>query len=206
MARLLKRYSDGERMNHWFIVLTFFLAAASGLAFFHPSLYFLSNLLGGGPWSRILHPFIGLLMVLGFLVMFFKLWRQNLMTEADKEWSKHAGEMLRGDKSRMPPAGKYNAGQKRVFWLMAFSLLVLAVTGLMFWQPWFTGYFPIVAQRAAVLLHSIAALVLVLTVIVHIYAAIWVKGTMRAMTRGTVTEGWAKANHGQWYREMTQGK
>ena len=206
MARLLKRYSDGERMNHWFIVLTFFLAAASGLAFFHPSLYFLSNLLGGGPWSRILHPFIGLLMVLGFLVMFFKLWRQNLMTEADKEWSKHAGEMLRGDKSRMPPAGKYNAGQKRVFWLMAFSLLVLVATGFMFWQPWFTGYFPIVAQRAAVLLHSIAALVLVLTVIVHIYAAIWVKGTMRAMTRGTVTEGWAKANHGQWYREMTQGK
>ena len=206
MARLLKRYSDGERMNHWFIVLTFFLAAASGLAFFHPSLYFLSNLLGGGPWSRILHPFIGLLMALGFLVMFFKLWRQNLMTEADKEWSKHAGEMLRGDKSRMPPAGKYNAGQKRVFWLMAFSLLVLVATGFMFWQPWFTGYFPIVAQRAAVLLHSIAALVLVLTVIVHIYAAIWVKGTMRAMTRGTVTEGWAKANHGQWYREMTQGK
>ena len=206
MARLLKRYSDGERMNHWFIVLMFVLAAVSGLAFFHPSLFFLSNLMGGGPWSRILHPFMGLLMVLGFLVMFLRLWRQNLMTAADKEWAKHAGEMLRGDKSRMPPAGKYNAGQKRVFWLMAFSLLVLVATGFLFWHPWFTGYFPIVVQRAAVLLHSIAALVLVLTVIVHIYAAIWVKGTMRAMTRGTVTEGWAKANHELWYREVTRGR
>jgi formate dehydrogenase subunit gamma len=206
MARLLKRYSDGERMNHWFIVLMFFLAAVSGLAFFHPSLFFLSSLVGGGQWSRILHPFMGLLMVLGFLVMFLRLWRQNLMTAIDKEWSRHAGEMLRGDKSRMPPAGKYNAGQKRVFWLMALSLLVLVATGFMFWQPWFTGYFPIVAQRAAVLLHSIAALVLVLTVIVHIYAAIWVKGTMRAMTRGTVTEAWAKTNHALWHREMTQGK
>ena len=48
MARLLKRYSDGERMNHWFIVLMFVLAAASGLAFFHPSLFFLCNLVGGG--------------------------------------------------------------------------------------------------------------------------------------------------------------
>lgn len=206
MARLLKRYTDGERMNHWFIVLMFVLAAASGLAFFHPSLFFLSNLVGGGQWSRILHPFLGLLMALGFLVMFLRLWRQNLMTAADKEWSRHAGEMLRGDKSRMPPAGKYNAGQKRVFWLMALSLLVLAVTGLMFWQPWFTADVPIVAQRAAVLLHSIAALVLVLTTIVHVYAAIWVKGTMRAMTRGTVTEGWAKANHALWHGEVTRGK
>lgn len=206
MARLIKRYSDGERMNHWFIVLMFFLAAVSGLAFFHPSLFFLSSLVGGGQWSRILHPFMGLLMVLGFIVMFFRMWRQNVMTQADKEWTQHAGEMLRGDKSRMPPAGKYNAGQKVVFWLMTFSLLVLVATGFLFWHPWFTGYFPIVVQRAAVLLHSIAAVVLVLTIIVHIYAAIWVKGTMRAMTRGTVTEGWAKANHLLWYRERTQGK
>ena len=48
MARMLKRYDDGERMNHWFIALMFVLAGLSGLAFFHPSLYFLSNFFGGG--------------------------------------------------------------------------------------------------------------------------------------------------------------
>ncbi len=206
MPRLLKRYADGERMNHWFIVLMFFMAAVSGLAFFHPSLFFLSHLMGGGSWARILHPFVGLLMVLGFAVMFVKLWRQNLMTAADKEWSKHAGEMLRGDKSRMPPAGKYNAGQKQVFWLMSISLLVLVVTGFMFWRPWFAPYVPIAVMRVAVLLHSVAAVVLVLSVIVHIYAAIWVKGTLRAMTRGTVTESWAKTNHALWHQEVTRGK
>jgi formate dehydrogenase subunit gamma len=202
-ARMLQRYKDSDRMNHWFIALMFVLAGLSGLAFFHPSLFFLSHLFGGGSWTRILHPFMGLLMVLGFLVLFFKLWRDNLINDADREWRKHAGRMLQGDKSGMPPVGKYNYGQKMVFWAMAVSLVVLIVTGVMFWRPWFAPYFPIDLLRAAVLLHSVAAVVLIAAVIMHVYAAIWVKGTVRAMTRGTVTEGWAKANHPLWHEEMT---
>lgn len=201
--RYLPRYNAGERTNHWLIVLFFIGAALSGLAFFHPSLYFLSSLVGGGTWARILHPFMGLAMALCFLVLFLKLWRHNVMNEADKEWLKHSGDMLRGDKSRMPPAGRYNAGQKQVFWVMVVSLVVLVVTGFMFWQPWFADAFPILLRRIAVLLHAISATVLVLSVIVHVYAAIWVKGTVRAMTQGTVTEGWARQNHALWHREMT---
>jgi formate dehydrogenase subunit gamma len=205
-ARMLQRYKDSDRMNHWFIALMFVLAGLSGLAFFHPSLFFLSHLFGGGSWARILHPFMGLLMVLGFLVLFFKLWRDNLINDADREWRKHAGRMLQGDKSGMPPVGKYNYGQKMVFWAMAVSLVVLIVTGVMFWRPWFAPYFPIDLLRAAVLLHSVAAVVLIAAVIMHVYAAIWVKGTVRAMTRGTVTEGWAKANHPLWHEEVTKGR
>ena len=63
------------------------LAALSGLAFFHPSLFFLSNLFGGGSWARILHPFIGVVMVLAFLGLFVRLWRDNVITDADREWS-----------------------------------------------------------------------------------------------------------------------
>jgi formate dehydrogenase subunit gamma len=202
-TRFLQRYSAGDRTNHWLIVLLFFFAAASGLAFFHPSLFFLSTLVGGGTWARILHPFIGVLMALCFVVMFMRLWRHNVWRHNDTEWVKHGGEMLRGDKSHMPPAGRYNAGQKAVFWLMATCLLVLVITGVMFWQPWFANAFPITLRRIAVVLHALSATGLVLTVIVHIYAAIWVKGTLRAMTRGTVTEGWARQNHPQWHREMT---
>lgn len=202
-TRFLQRYSAGDRTNHWLIVLFFLAAGLSGLAFFHPSLYFLSALFGGGTWARILHPFLGLAMAACFLVMFLKLWRHNRMTEVDKAWMKHSGEMLRGDKSHMPPAGRYNAGQKQVFWLMAVCLLVLVVTGFMFWQPWFADSFPILARRIAVVLHALSATLLILGVIVHVYAAIWVKGTLRAMTRGTVTEGWARQNHALWHREMT---
>ena len=114
-TRFLQRYNAGERTNHWLIVLLFLGAGLSGLAFFHPAFYFLTVLFGGGTWARILHPFMGVLMALCFLFMFLKLWRHNVMNEQDKEWMKHSGEMLRGDKSHMPPAGRYNAGQKQVF-------------------------------------------------------------------------------------------
>lgn len=204
--RLLLRYKDADRMNHWFIALMFFLAALSGLAFFHPSLFFFTHLFGGGQWTRILHPFMGLLMVVGFLVFFLKIWRENLINDADRQWAKHAGRMLQGDKAGMPPVGKYNFGQKMVFWLMAVSLLVLVVTGFMFWRPWFAPFFSIPVMRIAVLLHAVSAVVLVLSVIMHVYAAIWVKGTIRAMTRGTVTENWARLNHPLWHEEITKGR
>jgi len=206
MNRLLQRYKDGDRMNHWFIALMFVLAALSGLAFFHPSMFFFSNLFGGGSWTRILHPVLGLLMVIGFLWLFIRLWKDNLITAADREWAKHMGKMLSGNKAGLPPVGKYNYAQKLTFWVMALSLVVLFVTGVIFWRLWFAPYFAVEALRAAVLFHSISAVVLILSTIMHVYAAIWVKGTIRAMTRGTVTESWAKANHPLWHQEVTKGR
>lgn len=206
MSRLLQRYNDRERLNHWVIALLFVLTGLSGLAFFHPAFYFFTNLFGGGQWARILHPFMGVVMFVSFLGLFFRLWRDNVMNDADKEWRAHSGDMLRGDKKKMPPVGKYNAGQKMMFWVTALSLLVMLVTGVMFWRPWFAPVFPIAVQRAAVLLHSVAAVILILSTIVHVYAAIWVKGSVRAMTRGTVTDAWARQHHTLWHEQMTRGK
>jgi formate dehydrogenase subunit gamma len=58
----------------------------------------------------------------------------------------------------------------------------------------------------AVVLHALAAFIMSLTAVVHIYAAIWVKGTLRAMTQGTVSAGWAKHHHPLWYREKLEGQ
>jgi formate dehydrogenase subunit gamma len=206
MSTMLQRYKDGDRMNHWFIALMFVLAGLSGLAFFHPAFFFFVHLFGGGSWARILHPFMGVLMALGFALIFLKFWRDNLITQADREWRKHMGKMLRGDKAGMPPVGKYNYGQKMTFWLMSLSLLVLTVTGFMFWRPYFASNFSVEAMRVAVLLHSVSAVVLILATIMHVYAAIWVKGTIRAMTRGTVSESWARTNHPLWHQEVTKGR
>lgn len=206
VPRLIRRYADRDRMNHWFIVLLFLAAGLTGLAFFHPSLYFLSNLFGGGTWSRILHPFFGVLMVLGFALLFVRQWRANLVGRDDRRWLANAGALLQGHEERMPPAGKYNAGQKVIFWLMTVCLLVLLVTGFTFWQPWFAASFPILVRRIAVVLHAASAALLVIGVIVHVYAAIWVKGSMRAMTRGTVTEAWARQHHPLWAREVIDSR
>jgi formate dehydrogenase subunit gamma len=204
--KMLQRYTDNERMTHWVVAIAFVLAGLSGLAFFHPSFYFFTNLFGGGPWTRILHPFIGVLMFAAFILMVVHHWADNQMSEGDREWSQKAGDLLAGKHPEMPPAGKFNAGQKRLFMVLVVSMVLLVATGLVIWRPWFAPYFPVGLLRAAVLVHAVAATVLILTIIGHVYMAIWTKGSIRAMTRGTVPESWARQHHAAWHREMTRGK
>ena len=202
----LQRYTDNQRINHWLVVLFFGLAGFSGLALFHPNLFFLTQFFGGPQWTRIVHPYFGIGVFLLFLLMFIGFVGANLWKRRDSEWLKASPELvLHDDEEKMPPVGKYNAGQKLVFWLMTLSLLVLLITGLLFWQAWFADSVPIWLQRVAVVLHSLAAFIMSLTAVVHIYAAIWVKGTLRAMTQGTVSAGWAKRHHSLWYRDKMEG-
>jgi formate dehydrogenase subunit gamma len=205
-TKTIERYSDADRMNHWALAILFFCAALSGLSMFHPSLFFLAALFGGGPWTRILHPFIGVLVFLSFAGMYLRLWRDNRWNDRDSAWMGRAKAFFAGRPSEMPPADRYNAGQKIIFWWMVLCIVVLLVTGVVFWRPYFAASFPIGLVRLATLLHSLAAVLLVIGVIVHIYAAIWVKGTTRAMTRGRVTEAWARHHHPLWYARITRGK
>jgi formate dehydrogenase subunit gamma len=39
---------------------------------------------------------------------------------------------------------------------------------------------------------------------VHIYAGIWIKGSVSAMMHGWVSRAWAKKHHELWYREVTR--
>src|ERR1700733_15358509 len=83
---MILRYTAGERTNHWLVALAFVLAALSGLALFHPALFWLSNFFGGGPWTRVLHPFIGLIMVIVFVFLAASFWGENRMRPADGQW------------------------------------------------------------------------------------------------------------------------
>lgn len=203
MAKDIERYSESERVNHWVIAITFVLAALSGLAFFHPAFFFLTNLFGGGPWTRILHPFIGLVMFFAFVSMAVRFAHHNKLTDSDKQWLAQWRDVANNDEHKLPPVGRYNAGQKVLFWVMVISMVILLVTGLLFWQPWFAANQPIWLVRAATLLHSVSALALIIGIIVHIYAAIWVKGTMRGMMHGTVTDKWARKHHPLWHKEVS---
>lgn len=204
MSKMIQRYTERERMNHWVIAILFFMAGLSGLAFFHPAMFWLTNLFGGGPWTRILHPFLGVLMFLSFAGLMAKVWHHNRITDADKKWLTAVSEVVSGREENLQEVGRYNGGQKVLFWIMVACMFVLLVSGIMFWQPWFADSFPIGLRRLAVLLHAFSAAVLIIGVIVHVYAAIWVKGTIRAMTRGTVSEAWARKHHPAWYREVSR--
>ncbi len=198
----LQRYTASERLNHWVVGMCFILLALSGLAFFHPAFFPLATLFGGGVWARILHPFIGVVMAIFFAIMAIRFWRLNVMTAIDREWIGRVREMMDGDDHNMPLQGKYNGGQKLLFWAIVVCVLVLFLSGIAMWREYFSGI-PIGLVRLASVLHAMFASFLIALIVVHVYAAIWVKGTIRAMWYGTVTRPWAKQHHGAWYREMT---
>ena len=204
MSRYLQRYTEEERRNHWIVAIAFVLAALSGLAVFHPSMFWLSTFFGGGPWTRILHPYIGLAMFAFFLVTMVRFWRDNRLTADDKKWLSQWRDAVAKREDRLPQSGRYNGAQKMVFWVSVICMLTLFATGLLFWRAQFGDLFPVWLIRLGSLLHAFAATILIITIIVHVYAAIWVKGSIRAMVRGDVSEAWAKKHHAAWYREMTR--
>jgi formate dehydrogenase subunit gamma len=197
----LTRYTAEERANHWVVGICFILLALSGLAFFHPAFWPLTQLFGGGVWARILHPVIGALMMIGFILMFFRFKALNTMEPADREWLDRVGEMIDGNDHNMPEQGKYNGGQKMMFWTMSVCMLLLFVSGILLWRTYFT--FPVDLVRFGAVLHAAVAAFMIGIIMVHVYAAIWVKGTIRAMWYGTVTRAWAKQHHRAWYRQVT---
>jgi len=203
------RYTAGARINHWITAASLVLLALSGLALFSPSLFFLTGLFGGGQWTRAIHPWIGVVLFFSFLGLFFRFWRLNLWERNDSVWMTKLRDVLANREESdeaLTEVGKYNAGQKMVFWSMSLLIIVLISSGVVIWDQYFSQYTSVEQKRIAVLVHSIAAIVAICVWIVHVYAAIWVRGTIRAMTRGSVTGGWAWKHHRKWLRELVTGR
>lgn len=204
-SALIQRHSPGDRANHWFVAIVFIMVTLSGLAFFHPAFFFLSNLFGGGPWARILHPFAGVVMLVAFMLLAAREWKYNRVTEADRQWQKQAMDIMLNHPLEMPDIGRYNLGQKYLFRTLLAMAVVLFISGIIIWQPYFAPRFAIDTVRLAVVAHSLAGFVTIAAIIVHIYAAYWTRGAIRGMTRGTVTAAWAKHHYPGWYKEMSKG-
>ncbi|WP_294928478.1 formate dehydrogenase subunit gamma [uncultured Paracoccus sp.] len=199
---VVNRYRGFTRANHWLTAGCMVVLILSGFAFFHPALYGLTGLFGGGQTTRWLHPIVGVVLAVSFLGLFLQMWKLNLPRREDVEWSRNIGDVLKGNEENLPELGKYNAGQKLVFWGMTVLIVTMAVTGVMIWEEYFPGLVSIPARRVAVVIHALAAVGSVLILILHVYAAFWTRGTLRAMTRGTVTGGWAFRHHRKWLREL----
>jgi formate dehydrogenase subunit gamma len=194
------RYNASERANHWVVAVCAILLMLSGLAFFHPAFYWLSALFGGGQLARTLHPWIGVVLALAFTVMGIRFFRQNLWTADDSQWLGRLGDVV-NNREGIPEAGRFNAAQKLVFYVMFWSVITLFLSGLALWHHYFGDLVPIGMQRFAGLLHALMAAAMIITMIIHIYAAIWNAGSTRAMTRGSVTGGWLWRHHRKYLRE-----
>ena len=200
------RYTVANRVNHWITAICFVLLVLSGLSMFHPMLFFLSGLFGGGQWTRAVHPWIGVVLLVSYLGLIVQFWRENLVNRDDAAWMKSIKGVLVNDEEHVPPVGRNNAGQKFVFWAMTLLLPVLFFSGLVIWEVYFGEATSIPVQRTALLIHSLAAIAAILVWVIHVYAAIWVRNSVRAMTRGYVTPGWAWRHHRKWLWQLAAGQ
>ena len=198
---VVARYTTAARINHWITAASLILLALSGLAMFHPSLFFFTHLFGGGQMTRAVHPWIGVVLAVSFLGLFFRFFVLNFWKREDTIWMKNLGKVINNREEGMPEIGKYNAGQKLVFWGQSILILLLFVSGVVLWDVYFEDYTQVDQKRMAALAHALCAVGAILIWIVHVYDAIWVKGTLRAMTRGTVTRGWGFKHHRKWFRQ-----
>ena len=107
----------------------------SGLSMFHPMLFFLSGLFGGGQWTRAVHPWIGCVLLVSYAGLIVQFWRDNLWNRDDIAWMRRDPPACsRTRRKAFPRSRRFNAGQKFVFWSMALLVPVLFVTGIVIWE------------------------------------------------------------------------
>jgi formate dehydrogenase subunit gamma len=199
----LLRHPAYTRVLHWGVAAFFVLALLSGFAIYTPWLFhWLTPLFGGGPTTRLLHPWFSL----GFVVLFalqFVNWVQPMSwTGDDNRWIRRIGDYVTNSRAHEPEyVDFFNAGQKAYFWTITVSAIVFAVSGVAMWMP---GTFGRTTVAIGYVLHDVAAIVMLVGFIVHVYEGTAVApGTFRSMVRGTVDRRWARAHHPAWYRRET---
>lgn len=199
-SRRIVRYNFQERLLHVVAALSYVYVLLTGLAFWTPWLYWIAIALGGGYVSRVLHPVIGLVFTAA-VVWMYVIWRRDMRaTPEDRAWRRAMVHYIRNEDAQVPPAGRFNYGQKTFFWVMVVGGAVLLLSGVVLWLVAATPWELRGLRYAAVLLHAVAALLTIGGFIVHVYMGVAVvPGGLSAILHGEVTEEWARHHHPLWF-------
>lgn len=140
-SKMIVRTKFIDRACHWTVVICFFLVSLSGIALFFPTLQWLTQTFGTPQMGRIMHPFFGVLIFVALMFMFFRFVKHNIPEREDVPWVVNIVEVLKGNEHEVADVGKYNAGQKMMFWSIMSLIFVLLVTGIIIWRPYFAQHF-----------------------------------------------------------------
>jgi formate dehydrogenase subunit gamma len=201
------RYSFHERLTHWLAGVSYVYLLLTGLAFWSPWLFWLAVVLGGPTISRELHPWVGVVFMFALLVMFWMWASQMRETEQDKAFWAALPHYIRNEDELVPPADRFNAGQKLLFWGFFFCGILLLLSGLILWFPqqipWNLRYL----RYTAVLVHPAAALLTIGLFIIHVYMGTAMeRGAFGSVIRGDVSRAWAKKFHRVWYERLLESE
>ncbi|MEK9970511.1 MAG: formate dehydrogenase subunit gamma [Ferrovibrio sp.] len=204
-GRTVERFTGVERFAHWLTAICFIILGLSGL-----NLSFGRSLLlpAMGPeaftslsaFGKLAHNFLSFPFVLGVFLMAVMWIRHNIFNAIDMEWFRQGGGLLK--KGVHPPAGKFNGGQKVIFWLVVLGATALAISGYILMFPFYGT--DIAGMQTAQLVHAIAGILMVAVILAHIYiGSIGMEGAFDAMGTGQVDVNWAREHHSLWAKDVT---
>jgi formate dehydrogenase subunit gamma len=199
-GRKLLRFNGFERFSHWLTAVSFVLLALTGLNITFGK-FLLLPAIGPETFSsfaqgaKYVHNFAGFAFIIG-LALIISLWiKDNLPRKVDLDWIKQGGGFI---KSKHAPAGRFNAGEKLVFWWALAAGLAVTISGIFLLFPFY--WTNIAGMQAAQVVHAVIAVLFVAVILAHIYiGTLGMEGAFEAMATGEVDMNWAKEHHDQWY-------
>lgn len=202
-GRRILRFKLIERVGHWLTAGSFIVLALTGLNLLYGK-HWLMPLIGQDAFAalsaagKLAHNWIAWLFMAGLLLIFVLWVRDNIWDRYDWRWIRQGGGLFR--KGIHPPAGKFNFGQKVMFWAVILGGTAVSVTGLNLLFPFTLT--DLSGLQTMQLLHAVAALVLTVIILAHIYiGSIGMEGAFDAMSSGMVDEAWAREHHSAWVAE-----
>jgi formate dehydrogenase subunit gamma len=223
-GRKIERFNGLERFSHWLLANSFVLLALTGLNMMYGR-YVLKPIIGASAFAtmteigKYIHNFVAFAFMLG-LAMILALWiRNNIPDRHDIVWLAKGGGMF--TKGTHPPAKKFNAGQKILFWLVILGGISISVSGISLLFPFKFSLFaptfaalnllglglptdltPMQEMQYSQLWHAFVALGMVAVIIAHIYiGTLGMEGAFDAMANGEVDRNWAKEHHPLWLED-----
>ncbi|MGX2962812.1 MULTISPECIES: formate dehydrogenase subunit gamma [Shewanella] len=192
---MIVRHKLIDRICHWVIVFVGLVTFLTGFAFFFPSFQWLSGIVGAPQLAKVMHPFFGIAMCVLLAVMLLRYYNHNKWNRYDLPWMKAIVWVLLQKEENIPPVGHYNPGQKMLFRSFVVFVLAFIVTGFMMWQPYFAPMFSAEAVNWATLIHSACGILMLIALVVHVWMACWIEGSITGMLYGKVSKAWARKHH-----------
>jgi formate dehydrogenase subunit gamma len=198
-GRKVRRFTGFERFSHWLTAVSFVLLGLTGLNITFGKLVLLP-VIGPGAFSdfaqtaKYVHNFVSFSFVVG-LVLIVALWiKDNIPGQVDIDWVKQGGGFI---KSKHAPAGRFNAGEKLVFWFALGAGIAVIVSGYLLLFPFYLTN--IAGMQIAQVVHAVVAVLFVAVILAHIYiGTLGMEGAFEAMGTGEVDLNWAKEHHDLW--------
>ncbi|HEY7386304.1 MAG TPA: formate dehydrogenase subunit gamma [Beijerinckiaceae bacterium] len=203
-GRKILRFTTFERFTHWLTAISFIVLAITGLNYIFgkrllPGLIGENAFAAWSQYAKFAHNFVAWVFILGVLIMLVVWIRDNVPDRYDWAWLRAGGGFF--GRRRHPPARRFNAGQKLIYWSVILGGIALSVSGVMMLFPFSAA--DINGMQLAQYIHATVGVILTAIMIAHIYiGSLGMEGAYDAMGSGEVDLAWAKAHHSVWVEEQ----